>query len=404
MLLTAIDHANARERSAETYALAGLIGLALAMGVGRFAFTPLFPLIQSDAALSVAEGAWLAAANYFGYLVGALTAFGVHGRPSRLIRMGLAANALSTLGMGLTQSLGAWLALRGVAGVSSAFLLIFISALCLERLNARARPLLSAAVFSGVGAGIFTVGVLCLALERSGFSAAEIWIVLGVVSSALGLVVWPLFGDSPRTVNRTQSPQANARQRQWPLVACYALFGFGYIVPATFLPLMAKSAVGAGWVFGLSWPVFGLAAFVSTFVAAYASRLASGVAIWRVAQIVMAVGVALPALLPGLGAVIVAAICVGGTFMVITMVGMQTAKQAGARRPERLMAAMTAGFAAGQLAGPLCVSWVVTSSEGFSNMLLAAAAALLLGIVLLGRENRPPHAGAVNSSDERRST
>jgi MFS family permease len=100
---------------------------------------------------------------------------------------------------------------------------------------------------------------------------------------------------------------------------------------------------------------------------------------------VMALGVALPAFFSSLAAVIVAAICVGGTFMVITMVGMQTAKEFGAAHPGRLMAAMTAAFAAGQLAGPLAVSWFVEPGADFSKLLLTAAASLLLGAGVLAR-------------------
>ena len=43
-----------------------MLGLAAAMGIGRFAFTPLMPLMQAHSGLSLAQGGWLAAANYAG--------------------------------------------------------------------------------------------------------------------------------------------------------------------------------------------------------------------------------------------------------------------------------------------------------------------------------------------------
>ena len=52
--------------------LAGLLALAVAMGIGRFAFTPVLPMMQADLGLSLAQGSWLASANYLGYLLGAL--------------------------------------------------------------------------------------------------------------------------------------------------------------------------------------------------------------------------------------------------------------------------------------------------------------------------------------------
>jgi hypothetical protein len=116
----------------------------------------------------------------------------------------------------------------------------------------------------------------------------------------------------------------------------------------------------------------------------------------------MALGVALPAFVSGLAAVVVAAICVGGTFMVVTMVGMQTAKQFGGAQPRRLMAAMTAAFAAGQLAGPLAVWWFVEPGADFSALLLIAAASLLLGAAVLARTGTPEEPEANNAFAERR--
>ena len=56
--------------SPSVVALTGLAALGIAMGIGRFAFTPILPMMQQDAAVSVAAGGWLASANYVGYLLG----------------------------------------------------------------------------------------------------------------------------------------------------------------------------------------------------------------------------------------------------------------------------------------------------------------------------------------------
>ncbi|MDB5922149.1 MAG: hypothetical protein JWN13_1085 [Betaproteobacteria bacterium] len=399
MRYTVADQADTSERSDKAYAIAGLAGLALAMGVGRFALTPIFPLMQSEASLSIAEGAWLAAGNYLGYLVGALAAFGVSRRPSMLIRAALVVNAAATLGIGVTHTFAAWLAWRCIAGVASAFLLVFISAACVQRLAPRGRPMLIAAVFSGVGAGIFAVGGLVFALDAFGVRSSGIWLVLGTLSLVLTVFVWPVFNertDAARGVPMTQRI-AQRRLAWWPVITSYGLLGFGYIVPATFLPIMAKSVVGDGWMFALAWPAFGFAAFVSTFAGAYAARHASGLGVWRTSQSVMALGVALPALLPGLAPILAAAICVGGTFMVITMSAMQTATQFGAAHAKRLMAAMTAAFAAGQLAGPVTVSWSIEPGTGFSKLLVTAAASLLVGALLLPRGRTAEHHACVDS-------
>ena len=53
---------------------AGIFSLILVLGVARFSYTPLLPLMQNQAGLGVAEAGWLAAINYAGYLSGALIA------------------------------------------------------------------------------------------------------------------------------------------------------------------------------------------------------------------------------------------------------------------------------------------------------------------------------------------
>src|SRR5438309_12014466 len=111
-------------RRATAVALAGLTALAVAMGIGRFAFTPILPMMQEDAGLSIAEGGWLASANYLGYLLGALSVVAVRIRAARAIRGGLVTIGLATLGMGLQDSFAIWIALRALAGIASAWVLI----------------------------------------------------------------------------------------------------------------------------------------------------------------------------------------------------------------------------------------------------------------------------------------
>src|SRR5215472_17499362 len=101
-------------------AVAGLIALAVAIGIGRFAFTPLLPMMQQDAGLSMAAGGWLASANYFGYLLGALSATALRIRSVTAIRVGLTTIVVVTLGMGVAHTFNAWVALRTLAGIGSA--------------------------------------------------------------------------------------------------------------------------------------------------------------------------------------------------------------------------------------------------------------------------------------------
>ena len=141
-------------------ALAGLAALAVAMGIGRFAFTPILPMMLEDAGLSVAAGGWLAAANYLGYLVGALWAGAMRATAATAIRAGLVVISVTTLGMALDAGFATWALLRLAAGVATAWVMIHTSAWCLEALAALGRPALAGVVFAGVGIGIIGAGSL----------------------------------------------------------------------------------------------------------------------------------------------------------------------------------------------------------------------------------------------------
>ena len=308
----------------------GLAALAAAMGIGRFAFTPILPLMLGAGEVSLVEGGWLAAANYAGYLAGALTAAGLPGRLA--IRAGLAGIALATLAMAFEQRFAGWLTLRALAGVASAWVLIHVSAYCLERLPQR----LHGMVFAGVGSGIAVAGLVCLPPS----AADTAWLVLGVLALLAAIALWPAFPAA------SASPVREGGQgRSFLLVLCYGAFGFGYIIPATFIPAMARELLGDAALFGWAWPLFGIAAALSTVIA---PRMAPR-RLWSHAHLVMALGVAAPLALPGLTGILIAAVGVGGTFMLITMAGLQEGRRAGGAR---LMARMTAAFAAGQIAGP----------------------------------------------------
>jgi predicted MFS family arabinose efflux permease len=165
------------------------------------------------------------------------------------------------------------------------------------------------------------------------------------------------------------------------LVVCYGVFGFGYIIPASFLPVMAKNALPGSALFGWSWPIFGLAAAVSTLAVAWLGRHAGYRRLWMASHLVMAIGVALPVLQSNLATILAAALCVGGTFMLITLAAMQEARRVAGSHAAVLIGAMTSAFALGQILGPLSVTLAVGGS--FSGALLFAAAMLAASALLL---------------------
>jgi len=383
------NYALASEPAAKTVAAAGLAALAVAMGIGRFAFTPLLPMMQQDAGLSLAAGAWLASANYAGYLIGAIFTMVWRIPPAIAIRAGLAAIVVATLGMGVTDHFAIWAALRGAAGIASAWILIYVSAWCLETLTPLRRPMLIGVVFAGVGIGIAATGVLCLLLILVSANSGQTWLALGLISLAASIGIWPVLAPRSRP-DQVHGGLAPSGARSWGteslrLVICYGIFGFGYIIPATFIPAMAREIVHEGSLFGWAWPVFGTAAAASTLAVAILLRWVRNRVLWVTSQLAMAAGVSFPVVWPGIVGLLLAAAFVGGTFMVITMTGMREARELAGPHASSLMAAMTSAFAVGQIAGPLTVSILAAGRGGYAPALLLASALLAVAAFFLSR-------------------
>jgi predicted MFS family arabinose efflux permease len=378
----------------------GLVSLAAAMGIGRFAFTPLWPLMQGETGLSLTQGAGLASANYLGYLVGAVALFLLAVRAPIAARVGLVAVAGTTLAGSVIHSLAAWIVVRFAAGVASALVLIGASAWTLRSLAHHQRTHWSGWAFAGVGVGICLAGLTALAVAWIGVATRWAWTALGVLAAAAAAWTWRPLASSERS-----APASAAGGRLsvagWILIGCYGVFGYGYILPATFIPAAARAIVASPTGFAWVWPLFGLAAAVSTALVSCLRSSDRPRLIAGASFIVMALGVLLAAIGSRLETLYLAAICVGATCMVATMACLQEARRIGREAPDRLIAAMTAAFAVGQLLGPLTLRGGDSLRHAIAGpSALAGALLLLAGVVLLvpSSQSRPapaalPHPG-----------
>ena len=368
------------EPSAGAAALIGLLALASAMGIGRFSLTPILPLMQQDEGLSLAAGSWLATTNYLGYLAGALICIALAPPPAFAIRWGLFAVGLLTLAMGSCDWQAVWLVLRFLAGVASAFVLVGTSAWAMPILERHGREEWSGHVFSGVGVGIAFAGVVGLVAGIDAWSSRTTWIALGTVAIAVAALLWRRLSDDAVPGLRAAEQARPALPRPALIAAaCYAAFGFGYIIPATFLPALARAYVDSPATFGLIWPVFGAAAALSTLASVRLFRALAPRQLWMGAKWVLAAGVLAPALWVTVPTLLVSAVCVGGTFVVITMAGLKEALRLGGAPASLAIGVMTAAFGAGQIAGPLTVSLLGRSDHAFAWASLIAAASLVAG-------------------------
>ncbi|MFL5253174.1 MAG: YbfB/YjiJ family MFS transporter [Rhodopila sp.] len=370
-------------------ALGGLIALAAAMGVGRFVYTPILPVMAEALGLSKAGTGLIASANFIGYLIGALLAGAPRlpgGRRSWMLGA-LAVSALTTGAMGAVASMPAFLLLRAVGGAASAFVLVLASALVLDRVAAVGRPGLSSVHFAGVGSGIAVSALVVSLLQAGGADWRMLWYVVGGVSLvAAAVVAWLVpAADPPRVA--AIGPLSDMRPRRGlpALVCAYGLFGFGYVITATFLVAIVRSSPALHSVEPLVWLIVGLTAAPSVTLWTRTSLRLGVPKTFAIACVVEAIGVAASVLWPSIAGALLAATLLGGTFMGLTALGLAGARRLAPANPRPVLAVMTAAFGLGQIVGPALAGFLSEQYGGFAVPSLLAAAALLVGAVIVLR-------------------
>lgn len=368
-------------------ALGGLLSLAAAMGIGRFVYTPVLPFMIAQVPLSKADGGLIASANFLGYLVGALAASSGSLPGSRRVWFlgSLIASSALSFAMAWTDSIPAFMLLRFLAGLTSAFAFVFSAALILDRLAQAGRPGLSALYFAGVGAGIAASALIVSGLAAMGANWQGLWTGCGVISLALtGIIAW-MIPDAPETV-----PPApiKAGPRRLPaglpqLIAAYGLFGIGYVVTATFIAVIARADPALAMAEPYLWLIVGLAAAPSIFIW---NRIAARMGVPRayaLACVIEACGVALSVTASGPAGILIAAFLLGATFMGITALGLIEARRLSTGDPRRTIALMTASFGLGQMLGPSLAGFAAGSTGSFALPSAGATLCLLLAAVLV---------------------
>ncbi|CAB3763708.1 MFS transporter [Burkholderia sp. MSh2] len=378
------------DRQARVVALACMTGLAIVLGVGRFAFTPLLPLMLADGSIGLKAGSWLASANYAGYFAGAVSCAALRVAPARMVRFGLAATVLLTAAMGVGHPLPLWLAVRFVAGVVSAWTFVFMSQWGLKRLAELYAPEWSGVIYAGPGVGIVATGLIGSVL--AGHRAATGWLGFAALSAVLSVAIWRTFAVVPAvgaavnaavaTPAASAAPAGARRHRAdaaW-LVVLYGMPGFGYIITATFLPVIARGALPAAspWP-DLFWPMFGAALIVGAIAASRLPGHWDNRLLLSAGCALQALGIAAGIVWPNAAGFSVGSALLGLPFTAITLFAMREARRLHGERAAGLMGYATASYGVGQIAGPLVAAPLVARYGSFTPALWVAAAALLAG-------------------------
>jgi predicted MFS family arabinose efflux permease len=372
---------------------AGLIALATAMGIGRFAFTPLLPMMLHDQIISLSDASWLASANYIGYLVGALfCTFVPFSKPTVVIRIGLVSTFLLTFGMAAPWD-ACWPYLRFTAGVASALVFVYTSGWCLAQVALRGHASLGALIYMGPGAGIVLTGIAASVMVANDWRSASGWLTFGILALGLTVLIWPVLNGRNTLLPQVSTHLAHTNTAgkhssgEVTLLAfAYGIAGFGYIITATFLPVIARQVLaGSAWL-DLFWPILGCGVIVGALLASRMHQVRDLRRMLIVCYLVQAIGVAMSQILPSLLGFALGSLLVGLPFTAITYFAMQEARRIRPQHVASTIGLLTALYGLGQILGPplagYMISHAATASAGFEVALDIAAGSLFLGTAI----------------------
>lgn len=367
---------------------AGIFSLLLALGVARFAYTPLLPLMQQQAGLGVADAGWLAAINYGGYLSGALLASLISDLvvKDRLFRLGMLLAVASTAMMGLTTDPWLWAVSRFVAGLSSAAAMLFGTGLILNWLIRHNHRSELGIHFAGIGLGIAGCAA-AVAVMQHWLDWRQQWFALTVIGALLAVPALRWL-PPPDTSGLTRSGEKLQDNPPSPLflrlfMAAYFCAGVGYVISATFIVAIVDRLPGLAGSGTLVFLALGLAAAPACIVWDFIARRTGELNALILAALLQIAGILLP-LAGGLLPALAGAMLFGGTFIGMVSLVLTMAGRYYPTRPAKMMGKMTLSYGVAQILGPAITGWLAAGRAGdYGVGLLLAAGVMLLGSALL---------------------
>ena len=377
--------------------IAGISALILTIGLARFSYTPLLPIMRAEAGLSYAAGGWLATSNYLGYIAGALLAASIADLEKKflLYRLCLVLAVVTTIAMGLTTSVTLWLVLRFVSGAASIGGPLLSSGLVLNWLMRHGRRPELGLHFTGLGLGIVVSGLAVAAMLGHLTWDAQ-WIAFGVFGLVFFVPAWiwlPAPGPMP-AAHAEAYTRPPSRSWMWLLVGAYFCAGWGFVTSGTFIvAILEKLPTFAGkgsW----TWVALGLAATPSTFLWDRVARAIDMIPALLLAYALQTLSIVIPLFTANLPLNLLGAMLFGSTFVGIVSLMLSLIGRCFPENPAKAMARLTISYGIAQTVAPALAALVATAAGGYRGSLGIAGAVMAVGVVLIAMIGARHGAGA----------
>ena len=373
----------------------GALGLSVAMGMGRFFYTPALPLMVAALHWDSAPGAWIATLNYVGYFIGTLVIAQGWVEPNRFVyRLSLIVSTLGLAAVALTPNLIWQGGIRTIAGIASGLIFVCVT----QRIPANSRkPRDGGISYGGVGFGILVSGAIVLA-TGSVADWRQLWLICAAVSAIFSIIAWtwpiPTRVSQNTTAEavdptetNTDDPaeaatpfEANRRRAMAVLSAGYFFQGGGYIIIGTYLVVLAGPVFGATAA-ASTWLIAGIATAASPLTwSAVAARIGTVKAL-TVCYCLQVFGALLAVFGSSPIVLIIAAALFGFTFIGVVMMTIGVGTQMGVANAS---AKLTSWYSIGQIVGPAIVAAALSENIAAAFIASAIALAIAMALTLVG--------------------
>ena len=365
--------------------LTGTAALALAIGIGRFTYTPILPFMLEELNITKTEGGLIASWNFFGYLCGSLLSISsiFKKRVKLVFFISIVLSISTTFLMSIADEVIFFIIIRFISGLSSAFVLIFGTALILPSIQAFGKKSLSTSHFMGVGFGIVISSILVTFLGELGFHWDDLWIGVAVLSVILAV---PIFICTPNEILQySYSQNSNYKNNfSFSLISIsYGLYGFGYVILGTFISAMARETSGLEATEMYFWLLVGLAGIpMVIFWPWFGKKIGNDLALF-LACAIMGLGVLMPVLLENKVGITSASILLGSTFIPITALALLEGQSRYNGSIRVSTAILTSSFSVGQMIGPYFGGVIIDLFNSYSIALTISSISLFIASILM---------------------
>ena len=365
--------------------LTGIAALTIAVGIGRFSYTPILPYMISELNLTTTEAGLIASSNYLGYLLGSLIPiFPQFPKNIRSIFIySIFISIISLFAMGLTNTFEVFILIRFIHGIFSAFVLILGTSLIVSHVQKKGKIFLGTAHFSGVGLGLALSAIVVSYLGFLNFTWDELWFSIGILAIMLSFQIIK-FTPIQKAEVKYNLKSKNKTSLGFSLITIsYGLYGFGYVAFGTFISTMSRLTPGLEKTEPYVWFVVGVTGIPSVFFWNwFGSKIGNDIGLF-LANLILGLGVLFSVLINNEFGIFISCILFGLSFVPITSMCLLEGQERFSGSFIVSTAILTFSFSIGQMIGPYLSGLLTDYYNSFFFSMIISGIVLIFGSLLM---------------------